>query len=287
MLKLSGNTSNTTMENQLDPFEKYLGKIEENIKQESLPEKLGKLPENLKIEAVSSLTAIAIIKEAIGVIINEEDKQKKQEEDPFYLKYPFINHLISRQLGKTKEFNRERIKSLSTQMVSKVIRQLKDKRFIQGCYREFGIKGEVDINFESPEQQNAARIFITILEKVIWIQTSQESLNVFGVSVMEGVAEEPDPIQEFYREVLSSEQDLSGIDYLKRHHIPHLREAYLQSLASQSSPKLPPKTEEEKIAQILEEKMSPTAYKDWQVAAVITKIYEDTREKIRQEVIEK
>lgn len=87
MLKLSGNTSNT-MENQLDPFEQYLRKIEEGVKKEPLPEKLGKLPENLKREAVASLAAIAIIKEAIGTIINEEDKQKSRKKTHFILNIP-------------------------------------------------------------------------------------------------------------------------------------------------------------------------------------------------------
>ena len=273
------------MEDRLTPFERCLTEIEKKVQKEDLPERLGKLPKNLEREAVASLTAISIIKEAIRIIRNGQDEQERQEEDSsFHLKYPFINHLVSCQLEKTEGFDRKKIRDLSTQIVGKVIRQLKDREFLQECYREFGIKGSVDIDFESHEQQNAAYIFTTLLEKLIWIQTSQESLNIFGTSLMQDIKKEPEPIQEFYQDVLSSKQDFSGIDYLRRYHIPHLEQAYLQSLAEQSSPKIAPETEEEKIAQILEEKMSPSVYKDWQVAAVITRTYEDIREKIKLEL---
>jgi len=266
----------------LQPYEATVEQIFQRIKDETFPERIRNLPKDAKEEVIASLTSVEIIREALRFITTNEKVPEKYEEKNFYLKFPFIHSLLSDlKNSEIEEETIEKIKEWSLEQLPQVVKNLQDQKYIAQAYREAGIKGEVDISFENREQQNAAYLFASdLIRKVIFTHTLQKSLEILGENASEKFGEEP-----ILSEILSFKNDFSGLQYIRSDYLPRLKEAYLDALACESSPKESAKTIEEKIVQGIEKNMSPARYKDWQVASVITKGYEELIEKFPKEVL--
>ncbi len=273
-----------TEDKLLQPYQETIQEIFQEIRDETFPERIEKLPENIKKEVVASLASIEIIREALGFIIRNDKMPEEYKKEKFHLKFPFTNNLLSNlESSRAEKETIKKIKEWSLEQLPQIIKNLKDPNYIAQAYKEFGIKGEVDISFENREQQNAAYMFTNTIREIIYIHTLQESLKILGENALE--MSEEGLKRQFYEEILSFEDDISGTRYIKTIHLPKLKEAYLNALARESSPKEPATTNEERIQKLLEETMSPAKYKDWQVASVITKEYERLIENFLKEVL--